>query len=140
MFLCFHLSIHLLRSDMLSFIGTYRYKWSVKELYKMPHWCNEQLQQFSHMNKKALDQHEVSDEALQKRQAELEASDEVLWYWILMLKYLLFYLLFLMWDYNLLIFTSTTNISSKKADWAWAWCERPARENFRTYPSQGIKL
>ena len=68
------------------------------------------------MNKKALDQHEVSDEALQKRQAELEASDEVLWYWILMLKYLLFYLLFLMWDYNLLIFTSTTNISSKKAD------------------------
>ena len=100
MFLCFHLSIHLLRSDMLSFIGTYRYNWSVKELHKMLHWCNEQLQQFSHMNKKALDQHEVSDEALQKRQAELEASDEVLWYWILMLKYLLFYLLFLTWDYN----------------------------------------
>ena len=68
------------------------------------------------MNKKALDQHEASDEALQKRQAELEASEEVLWYWILMLKYLVFYLLFLMWDYNLLIFTSTTNISSKKAD------------------------
>jgi len=68
---------------MLSFTGTYRYKWSVKELLKMLHWCNEQLQQFSHVNKKALDQHVniiEKQEELQKRQAELEASDKVLRY------------------------------------------------------------
>ena len=29
-----------------------------------------------------------------------------------------------------------TNISNKKADWAWAWCERPARENFRTFQAK----
>ena len=81
MFACFHLSIHLLKSDMLSFIGTYKYKWSVKELHKMLHRCNEQLQQFNHVNKKALDQHVnliEKQEELQIRQAELKASDEVL--------------------------------------------------------------
>lgn len=54
---------------------------SVKELYKMLHNCNEQLQQFSHVNKKALDQYvNFTDqrEQLQRRQAELDAGDEVL--------------------------------------------------------------
>lgn len=52
---------------------------SVKELYKMLHTCNEQLQQFSHVNKKALDQYvNFTDqrEQLQRRQAELDAGDE----------------------------------------------------------------
>lgn len=52
---------------------------SVKELYKMLHKCNEQLQQFSHVNKKALDQYQnFTDqrEELQKRQEELNAGDE----------------------------------------------------------------
>uniref|UniRef100_A0A5B7B119 Structural maintenance of chromosomes protein n=1 Tax=Davidia involucrata TaxID=16924 RepID=A0A5B7B119_DAVIN len=52
---------------------------SVKELYKMLHKCNEQLQQFSHVNKKALDQYvnfTEQREELQKRQAELDAGDE----------------------------------------------------------------
>ena len=83
---------------MLSFTGTYRYKWSVKELHKMLHWCNGQLKQFNHVNKKALDQHvnlTEKQEELQIRQAELEASEEVLRYWILILKCLLLYLLFL---------------------------------------------
>ncbi|KAI5667155.1 hypothetical protein M9H77_17008 [Catharanthus roseus] len=52
---------------------------SIKELYKMLHNCNEQLQQFSHVNKKALDQYvnfTEQREELQKRQAELDAGDE----------------------------------------------------------------
>ena len=52
----------------------------------MLHWCK--LQQFSHVNKKALDQQVnliEKQEELPIRQAELEASDEVLRYWILML-------------------------------------------------------
>lgn len=47
----------------------------------MLHKCNEQLQQFSHVNKKALDQYQnFTDqrEELQKRQEELDAGDEVL--------------------------------------------------------------
>ena len=46
-------------------------------LYK----CNEQLQQFSHVNKKALDQYQnFTDqrEELRRRQEELNAGDEVL--------------------------------------------------------------
>lgn len=47
----------------------------------MLHRCNEQLQQFSHVNKKALDQYvnfTEQREELQNRQAELDAGDEVL--------------------------------------------------------------
>ncbi|XP_023728223.1 structural maintenance of chromosomes protein 3 isoform X1 [Lactuca sativa] len=54
-------------------------KKSIKELYKMLHKCNEQLKQFSHVNKKALDQYaNFTDqrEELQKRQQELDAGDE----------------------------------------------------------------
>ncbi|XP_048229798.1 structural maintenance of chromosomes protein 3 [Ricinus communis] len=57
---------------------TYKRK-SIKELHKMLHRCNEQLQQFSHVNKKALDQYvnfTEQREELQKRQAELDAGDE----------------------------------------------------------------
>ncbi|CAM8937744.1 unnamed protein product [Rhodiola kirilowii] len=57
---------------------TYKRK-SIKELYNMLHKCNEQLQQFSHVNKKALDQYvnfTEQREELQRRQAELDASDE----------------------------------------------------------------
>ncbi|KAK9141612.1 hypothetical protein Syun_011012 [Stephania yunnanensis] len=57
---------------------TYKRK-STKELHKMLHKCNEQLQQFSHVNKKALDQYvnfTEQREELQKRQAELDAGDE----------------------------------------------------------------
>lgn len=57
---------------------TYRRK-SIKELHKMLHRCSEQLQQFSHVNKKALDQYvnfTEQREELQKRQAELDAGDE----------------------------------------------------------------
>ncbi|XP_021864567.1 structural maintenance of chromosomes protein 3 [Spinacia oleracea] len=57
---------------------TYRRK-GTKELHKMLHKCNEQLQQFSHVNKKALDQYvnfTEQREELQKRQAELDAGDE----------------------------------------------------------------
>lgn len=46
----------------------------------MLHKCNEQLQQFSHVNRKALDQYisfTEQREELQKRQAELDAGDEV---------------------------------------------------------------
>lgn len=52
---------------------------SIKELYKLLHKCNEQLKQFSHVNKKALDQYvnfTEQREELQKRQAELDAGDE----------------------------------------------------------------
>ncbi|GFP97186.1 structural maintenance of chromosomes protein 3 [Phtheirospermum japonicum] len=52
---------------------------SIKELYKQLHKCNEQLQQFSHVNKKALDQYvnfTEQREELQRRQAELDAGDE----------------------------------------------------------------
>ncbi|XP_052205645.1 structural maintenance of chromosomes protein 3 isoform X2 [Diospyros lotus] len=52
---------------------------SIKELQKMLHKCNEQLQQFSHVNKKALDQYvnfTEQREELQNRQAELDAGDE----------------------------------------------------------------
>lgn len=47
----------------------------------MLHRCNDQLQQFSHVNKKALDQYvnfTEQREELQKRQAELDAGDEVM--------------------------------------------------------------
>ncbi|KAL2241183.1 UNVERIFIED_CONTAM: Structural maintenance of chromosomes protein 3, partial [Sesamum indicum] len=52
---------------------------SIKELHKQLHKCNEQLQQFSHVNKKALDQYvnfTEQREDLQRRQAELDAADE----------------------------------------------------------------
>ncbi|XP_073140120.1 structural maintenance of chromosomes protein 3 [Henckelia pumila] len=52
---------------------------NIKELYKLLHKCNEQLQQFSHVNKKALDQYvnfTEQREELQRRQAELNAGDE----------------------------------------------------------------
>ncbi|CAI9105898.1 OLC1v1004922C1 [Oldenlandia corymbosa var. corymbosa] len=52
---------------------------SMKELYKMLHNCNEQLQKFSHVNKKALDQYvnfTEQREELQRRQAELDSGDE----------------------------------------------------------------
>lgn len=52
---------------------------NLKELHKMLHKCSEQLQQFSHVNKKALDQYvnfTEQREELQKRQAELDAGDE----------------------------------------------------------------
>lgn len=52
---------------------------NMKELYKMLHNCNEQLQGFSHVNKKALDQYvnfTEQREELQRRQAELDAGDE----------------------------------------------------------------
>ncbi|XP_027187788.1 structural maintenance of chromosomes protein 3 isoform X2 [Cicer arietinum] len=52
---------------------------NIKDLLKMLHRCNEQLQQFSHVNKKALDQYinfTEQREELQKRQAELDAGDE----------------------------------------------------------------
>ncbi|KAM7259397.1 hypothetical protein ACFE04_015138 [Oxalis oulophora] len=52
---------------------------NIKELHKMLHRCNEQLQAFSHVNKKALDQYvnfTEQREELQKRQAELDAGDE----------------------------------------------------------------
>lgn len=57
---------------------TYRRK-NMKELQKMLHKCNEQLQQFSHVNKKALDQYmnfTEQREQLQKRRAELDAGDQ----------------------------------------------------------------
>ncbi|CAN6456210.1 unnamed protein product [Victoria cruziana] len=52
---------------------------NIKELHKMLHRCNEELKQFSHVNKKALDQYvnfTEQREELQKRQAELDAGDE----------------------------------------------------------------
>nr|GME04146.1 structural maintenance of chromosomes protein 3 [Ipomoea batatas] len=57
---------------------TYKQK-NVKELYKLLHKCSEQLQQFSHVNKKALDQYinfTEQREELQRRQAELDDGDE----------------------------------------------------------------
>lgn len=57
---------------------TYKRK-SMKELQKMLHKCNEQLTQFSHVNKKALDQYmnfTEQREQLQKRRAELDAGDQ----------------------------------------------------------------
>ncbi|KAK0604878.1 hypothetical protein LWI29_020472 [Acer saccharum] len=57
---------------------TYKRK-NIKELHKMLHRCNEQLLQFSHVNKKALDQYvnfTEQREELQRRQAELDAGDE----------------------------------------------------------------
>jgi len=63
------------------FIGHDRFKRrSIKDLQKMLHRCNDELQQFSHVNKKALDQYinfTEQREELQKRQAELDAGDEV---------------------------------------------------------------
>ncbi|XP_045830635.1 structural maintenance of chromosomes protein 3-like [Trifolium pratense] len=52
---------------------------NIRDLQKMLHRCNDQLQQFSHVNKKALDQYinfTEQREELQKRQAELDAGDE----------------------------------------------------------------
>ncbi|XP_010925132.1 structural maintenance of chromosomes protein 3 [Elaeis guineensis] len=57
---------------------TYKRK-SMKELQKMLHKCNEQLTQFSHVNKKALDQYmnfTEQREQLQRRRAELDAGDQ----------------------------------------------------------------
>ncbi|XP_078432329.1 structural maintenance of chromosomes (SMC) family protein isoform X2 [Wolffia australiana] len=57
---------------------TYKRK-NIKDLQKMFHKCNEDLKQFSHVNKKALDQYinfTEQREELQKRQAELDAGDE----------------------------------------------------------------
>ncbi|KAG2331872.1 hypothetical protein Bca52824_003052 [Brassica carinata] len=48
---------------------------------RMLHGCGEQLQQFSHVNKKALDQYvnfTEQREELHKRKAELDAGDEIL--------------------------------------------------------------
>ena len=50
-------------------------------MHKVLHRCNDELQKFSHVNKKALDQYvnfTEQREELQKRQAELDAGDEVL--------------------------------------------------------------
>ncbi|KAK3036176.1 hypothetical protein RJ639_029913 [Escallonia herrerae] len=55
------------------------YNKSVKEMYKLLHKCNDQLQQFSHVNKKALDQYtNFTDQRreLQERQKELDGGDE----------------------------------------------------------------
>ncbi|KAL5994618.1 hypothetical protein ACLOJK_024671 [Asimina triloba] len=52
---------------------------NIKELQKMLQKCNDQLKQFSHVNKKALDQYinfTEQREELQKRQAELDAGYE----------------------------------------------------------------
>ncbi|XP_058743170.1 structural maintenance of chromosomes protein 3 [Vicia villosa] len=52
---------------------------NIKELQKKLHSCNDKLQKFSHVNKKALDQYinfTEQREELQKRQAELDAGDE----------------------------------------------------------------
>ncbi|XP_072993969.1 structural maintenance of chromosomes protein 3 [Typha latifolia] len=54
-------------------------KKSKKQLQKMLYECNEQLKQFSHVNKKALDQYvNFTDqrEQLQRRRAELDAGDQ----------------------------------------------------------------
>lgn len=74
------ISFHLLGFLSININNRYKRK-SVKDLYKMLHKCNEQLQQFSHVNKKALDQYAnftEQREELQKRQEELNAGDEVL--------------------------------------------------------------
>ncbi|CAI8586571.1 unnamed protein product [Vicia faba] len=52
---------------------------NIKELQRKLHSCNDKLQKFSHVNKKALDQYinfTEQREELQKRQAELDAGDE----------------------------------------------------------------
>ncbi|XP_051120273.1 structural maintenance of chromosomes protein 3 isoform X2 [Andrographis paniculata] len=52
---------------------------NMKELNRQLHNCNEELKQFSHVNKKALDQYvnfTEQREELQRRQAELDAGDE----------------------------------------------------------------
>ncbi|XP_064952529.1 structural maintenance of chromosomes protein 3-like isoform X2 [Musa acuminata AAA Group] len=57
---------------------TYKRK-NIKELQKLLHACNEQLKQFSHVNKKALDQYinfTEQREQLQIRRAELDAGDQ----------------------------------------------------------------
>lgn len=57
---------------------TYKRK-SMKELQRMLHKCNDELQKFSHVNKKALDQYmnfTEQREQLQKRRAELDAGDQ----------------------------------------------------------------
>uniref|UniRef100_A0A0E0CF24 SMC hinge domain-containing protein n=1 Tax=Oryza meridionalis TaxID=40149 RepID=A0A0E0CF24_9ORYZ len=57
---------------------TYKRK-NKKQLQKMLYDCNEQLQQFSHVNKKALDQYvnfTEQREQLQRRRAELDAGDQ----------------------------------------------------------------
>ncbi|XP_020691246.1 structural maintenance of chromosomes protein 3 [Dendrobium catenatum] len=54
-------------------------KKNIKELVKMLHKCNEELKQFSHVNKKALDQYmnfTEQREQLQNRRAELDAGDQ----------------------------------------------------------------
>lgn len=54
-------------------------KKGIKELHKMLHKCNEELKQFSHVNKKALDQYvnfTEQREELKKRQAELDEGDK----------------------------------------------------------------
>ncbi|KAG0462697.1 hypothetical protein HPP92_021173 [Vanilla planifolia] len=54
-------------------------KKTMKELTKLLHKCNEELKQFSHVNKKALDQYmnfTEQREQLQKRRAELDAGDQ----------------------------------------------------------------
>lgn len=77
---CYHLNLFELTGFFHS--ANYRHRRrNIKELHKMLHRCNEQLQQFSHVNKKALDQYvnfTEQREELQKRQAELDAGDEVL--------------------------------------------------------------
>ncbi|KAL4286157.1 hypothetical protein AHAS_Ahas19G0058100 [Arachis hypogaea] len=65
---------------LLTLLHLLRYKRrNIKELHKALHRCHDQLQQFSHVNKKALDQYinfTEQREELQKRQAELDAGDE----------------------------------------------------------------
>lgn len=69
---------------MLIYRSNSRYKRkSVKDLYEMLHNCNEQLEQFSHVNKKALNQYAnfaEQREEFQKRKEELIAGDEVLFF------------------------------------------------------------
>ncbi|ESQ50590.1 hypothetical protein EUTSA_v10023124mg [Eutrema salsugineum] len=62
----------------LEAFDTYKRK-NIKELQKMLHRCSEELQQFSHVNKKALDQYvnfTEQREELKEKQAELDAGDE----------------------------------------------------------------
>ncbi|XP_020593015.1 structural maintenance of chromosomes protein 3 [Phalaenopsis equestris] len=54
-------------------------KKNMKELVKTLHKCNEELKQFSHVNKKALDEYmnfTEQREQLQNRRAELDAGDQ----------------------------------------------------------------
>lgn len=66
--------------NVRDYLMTRYQKKNLKELHKLLHKCNEQLKNYSHVNKKALDQYvnfTEQREELHKRQAELDAGDEV---------------------------------------------------------------